>query len=79
MAATGIIARNDQGRMVAGKGKIVKVNDVEVVEVLAVKEALHFAKGQGFGKIDVETDSQVWLLQLMLEKKKLIEKLNQYW
>ncbi|KAK7835509.1 hypothetical protein CFP56_023440 [Quercus suber] len=59
LAGIGVIIRNDQGlAMVALSQQIPSPASVEMVEVIAARQALMFAKELGFDKVEVEGDSE---------------------
>lgn len=60
LAGIGVIIRNDQGlAMAALSQQIPSPASVEMVEVIAARRALMFAKELGFDKIEVEGDSEI--------------------
>ena len=56
----GIIIRNDHGLVMAGLTQVIPLaTSVEIVEVLAVRRALIFAKELDFDHIILEGDSEI--------------------
>ena len=47
-SAVGMVARNDKGCVLIGKGQAVIAKEAEVAEALAVKTVVIIAKGQGY-------------------------------
>ncbi|KAK7815580.1 hypothetical protein CFP56_001439 [Quercus suber] len=59
LAGIGVIIRNDQGlAMAALSQQIPSLASMEMVEVIAARRALMFAKELGFDKVEVEGDSE---------------------
>lgn len=56
MAVAGIIARNDQGQVVAGLTRFFPATSPLMTEALSFREALAFAENMGMTKIVVEND-----------------------
>lgn len=59
MAGTGAVVRDDRGAFVeACSTPYMEINIPQVIEALALRDGVRFARQQGFHKVIVETDCQ---------------------
>ena len=57
-AAIGIVAKNEESRMISGMGKMVDLEGADMVEALAVREGVKLAIKENYQKVVIESDSK---------------------
>ena len=74
LAGAGVIVRNENGRVIASMAESFQLPfSVTIVEVIAAKKALQFAKDLGLSSIVLEGDSKITIDGLMGEDSSLAE------
>ena len=69
-AAVGVIARNNEGRKIAGVGKWMESDEPEEVEVMAIKQGIIVVKEKGYQQVIIESDSKIIVEELNNKKRK---------
>ena len=74
LAGAGVIVQNENGRVIASMAESFQLPfSVTIVEVIAAKKALQFAKDLGLSSIVLEGDSKITIDGLMGEDSSLAE------
>ena len=57
--ACGVVARNREGQVLAGKGKWFKVEGAKIAKAMAIKQGALLVVEQGYQKVIIESDAKV--------------------
>ena len=59
MAAYGVVARNREGRVLAGKSQWLEMDEAEIAEAIAIKQGIKLAVEQRYQKVIIEFNAKV--------------------
>ena len=72
-AAYGVVARNREGKVLAGKGQWLDVDEAEIAEAITIKQRVKLAVEQRYQKVIIESDAKVVVERINGREK------NRYW
>ena len=73
MAAYGVVARNREGRVLAGKSQWLEMDEAEIAEAMAIKQGVKLEVEQRYQKVIIESDAKVVVERINGREK------NRYW